>query len=738
MLNPTLNRREFLAAGGSLVVSFALAPGVLAQQPAAVKTVSASEVDGFLAIGADGTVTVYSGKVELGTGVRTALLQIAAEELDVPLERMKMVEGDTLLTPDQGATTSSVSISRGGVEIRRAAATARAALVNEAAKVLGVPAEQLTTQNGAVVSRSDGRSVPYSRLVGGRNFSLKVDAKARVKDPTTYRLVGKPVPRVDIPEKVAGTFVFMHDYRVPGMLHARVIRPPTMRGRLTGLDDTAARKIPGYVGTVRKNDFLAVVAREEWAAIRAARAVRAEWAKWEGLPEKSKLWEAVRATPAVRDDVTQNTGNAVAALKTASRTLRATFDFAIQTHGSIGPSCAIAEWRDGNLTCWTASQQTHELRKQLADMFGLKHDNVRCIYLEGSGCYGRNGHEDATADAALIAKEIGQPVRVQWSREDEHVWDPKGPPTLIDYAAGLDERGNVVAWTSDAWIPIGQAVSRATLVAAELAGMPRDASHPGSIQQQLAIQYAFPNVRAVAHRLADTPFRPSWIRTPGRMQNTFGNEVFLDEIAQVSGADPLEFRMRHLKDARAIELLERLARLAAWQPRGKESRRQAGNVVTGRGVSYMKYELVRTYVGAVAEVEVNRKTGVIRVTRFHVAHDCGQIINPDGLRNQIEGNVIQTTSRALMEDLQFSRSTVTSRDWASYPILRFPDVPEVVMDLIDRPAEAPWGAGEPTSAVVPSAISNAVFDAVGVRLRSVPFTPDKVLAALGAPKKDAA
>ena len=730
MLNPSLSRREFLAAGGSLIVSFALAPAALAQQAASGKTVAIGEVDGFLAIGADGTLTVYSGKVDLGTGVRTALMQIAAEELDLPLSRIEVIEGDTLLTPDQGATTSSVTISRGGMEIRRAAATARAALIAEAARVLELPAEQLTTENGAVVARSDGRNVPYSRLVGGRHFSLKLDAKARVKDPRTYTIVGKPVARVDIPAKVAGTFVFMHDFRVPGMLHARVIRPPTMRGRLTSLDDSAARKIPGYVSTVRKNDFVAVVARDEWAAIRAARATRTEWASWAGLPDKAKLWETVRATAVVRDEVTQDTGNAAEALKTAARTLRATFDFAIHTHGSIGPSCAIAQWQDGKLTCWTASQQTHELRKQLADMFAAKPDDVRCIYLEGSGCYGRNGHEDAAADAALLARETGQPVRVQWSREDEHVWDPKGPPTLIDYAAGLDERGNVIAWTADAYIPLGQSVSRATLIAADLAGMPKDASHPGSIQQHLAIQYGIPNVKAVAHRLADTPFRPSWIRTPGRMQNTFGNEVFLDEIAEAAGADPLEFRIRHLKDKRAIEVLERLARLANWQPRGKDPARPSASVGRGRGVSYMKYELVRTYVGVVAEVEVDRRSGAIKVARFYVAHDCGQIINPDGLKNQIEGNIIQTTSRALVEDLQFNRSTVTSRDWAGYPILRFPDIPDVVIDLIDRPAEAPWGAGEPTAAVVPSAISNAVFDAVGVRLRSVPFTPDKVLAAL--------
>ena len=728
-MNATMNRRDFLAASGSLIVTFALAPEALAQSPPAIKTVSTGEVDGFLAIAADGTVTLYSGKVDLGTGVRTALMQIAAEELDVALDQITMVEGDTFLTPDQGATTSSVTISTGGMQIRRAAATAHAALVAEAAKTLNVPPEQLMTANGAVVSTADGRSVSYSRLVGGKNFSLKVDAKARAKDPKSYKIVGKSVARVDVPAKVAGTFVFMHDFRVPGMLHARMIRPPTMRGRLVAFDDAAARRIPDYVGTVRKHNFVAVVARDEWAAIRAARAVQVQWAKWEGLPEKAKLWDYIRNSQVVRDDVTQNTGNAADALKTAPRTLKSTFDFAIHTHGSLGPSCAVAQWQDGRLTCWTASQQTHQLRRQLANMFGVPADNVRCIYLEGSGCYGRNGHEDAAADAALLARETGKPVRVQWSREDEHVWDPKGPPTLIDYAAGLDDRGNVIAWTSDAYIPAGQQVSQTTLLAADLAGMPKDAAHPGSIHQHLAIQYAFPNVRTVAHRIADTPFRQSWIRTPGRMQNTFGNEVFLDEIAQAAGVDPLEFRVRHLKDKRAHDVLQRLARLANWQPRN-ERHRTAGALATGRGVSYMKYELVRTYVAVVADVEVDRKSGGIKVVRFYVAHDCGQIINPDGLKNQIEGNIVQTTSRALMEDVQFNRSTITSRDWSGYPILRFPDVPDVVIDLIDRPADPPWGAGEPTTAVVPSAISNAVFDAVGVRLRSVPFTPDKVLAAL--------
>lgn len=726
-----MNRREFLLASGAMIVSFAPSSTMAAEAKGHVapKTVSLTEVDGFLAIGADGRVTVFSGKVDLGTGVRTALMQIAAEELDVALEQIHVVQGDTLLTPDQGATISSVSISRGGVEVRRAAATARAALVEEAARRWALAPGGLTTQAGAVVA-ADGRRLAYAQLVGGRSFSLKVDPKVRTKDPSSYTIVGRSIPRVDIPAMVTGQFEYMHDFRLPGMLHARVARPPTMRGRLGAVDDGAAKRIPGYVATVRRGNFLAVVARDEWAAIRAVHALRPEWANWEGLPPMDRLWEEVRKTPVLRDDVTQNVGQAAEILKSAPRTLRATFDFAIHTHGSIGPSCAVAQWTDGNLHCWSASQQTHELRLQLANMFSLPAAQVRCTYIEGSGCYGRNGHEDAAADAALIAQELKHPVRVQWSRADEHVWDPKGPPTLIDYVGALDAQGNVAAWTSEAWIPVGQSVSRATLVAAEHAGLPVDDSHPGSVQQHLAIQYRFPNIRTVAHRLAHTPFRPSWIRTPGRMQNTFGNEVFLDELAQAAGADPLAFRIRSLDDKRGIEALERVAKLAGWQPRDNAGARNAGDVVRGRGVSYVKYELVRTYVAAVAEVEVNRKTGHVQVTRFFVAHDCGQIINPDGLKNQIEGNVVQTASRTLFEELRFDRSTVTSRDWATYPILRFADAPDVVIDLIDRPREAPWGAGEPTAAVVPSAISNAIFDATGIRMRSVPFTAEKVLAAL--------
>jgi nicotinate dehydrogenase subunit B len=351
----------------------------------------------------------------------------------------------------------------------------------------------------------------------------------------------------------------------------------------------------------------------------------------------------------------------------------------------------------------------------------------------GSDCYGRNGHEDAAGDAALLAKAVGRPVRVQWSRSDEHGWDPKGPPTLIDLRAGMDSSGNVTAWESEFFVPRSSSPPPiVSLVPATLAALPAGQHMVfGPVDRNSAIPYKFANVKTICHRLETTPFRPSWIRTPGRLQNTFANESFMDELAAAVGDDPLEFRLKYFdpNDKRGIEILERMAKLARWERRPSPKKADS-KIVHGRGMSYIRYDLTGTYVGAVAEVEVDRESGEIHVQRFFVSHDCGQIINPDGLRNQIEGNVIQTVSRTLLEELTFDRSAVTSLHWGTYPILTFPDVPEVEIELIDRPREKPWGAGEPTAAVVPSAISNAVFDATGARLRSVPFTPAKVQAAI--------
>src|SRR2546426_314570 len=649
MLAHQTSRRDFLKGTGLLIVSFSIArvAPTFAQGGTGAKTVAPDELDAFLSIDPRGGVTVYYGKVDLGTGVRTAITQIVAEELDVPLLRVEVVEGDTALTPDQGPTYGSLSIQNGGVQIRQAAATARRALMQEASRQLGVPAGELMVVDGTVRSRTGDKQVTYGELIGGKTFALKVDKQAPLKDPASYKIVGQSVARLDIPAKVTGQFTYMQDFQVPGTLHGRVVRPPAIGATLLSGQEGSVKGIAGLVKVGRNGNFLG----------------------------------------------------------------------------------AVVEIREGKLTCWSASQATHNLRKQLAAMLSIPESDVRAMYIEGSGCYGRNGHEDAAADAALLARAVERPVRVQWMRADEHGWDPKGPPTLVDLQAGLDPNGHVVAWYSQFFIPEG-AAGNVKLVAAELAGLPHETSmSPGNIIQNSAIPYAFPNVRTVAHRLAETPPRPAWPRTPGRMQNTFANEAFMDELAAAAGADPLEFRLRYLNDPRGVELLKRLARFPRWE--GHPSpKRQSGHVATGRGVSYVKYELTRTYVGAVATVEVNRKSGELRVKHFAVVQDCGLIINPDGVKNQVEGNVVQTVSRTLREEVTFDRSAVTSLDWASYPILTFSEIPDVDIELIGRPTEKPLGGGEPATAVVPSAIANAVFDAVGVRLRSVPFTPAKVRAAI--------
>ena len=732
------SRRAMLKGGGALIVSFSLGSRLADEaraQSAAPKSVALTEVDSYLVIDAKGAVTLYSGKVDLGTGVRTALAQIAAEELDVPFSRITVVQGDTAMTPEQGSTWGSLSIQIGGIQIRQASAAAKAALLEQAAQRLGVKKEDLKVADGVVTGGA--KRITYGKLIGGKTFNITLDPKTPVptKDPKDFKVVGMSIARVDVPDKVSGTFTYMQDFRVPGMLHARVVRPPAMGAKLESVDESSIKDVR-TARVVREGDFLAVVAENEWAAIKGARLLKATWSKWEGLPEQAKLYEHVRASKIAKDEVTGNVGNSAEAFSQGAKKLSATYDFAIHTHGSMGPSCAIAELKEGKLTSWSASQATHNLKKQLAKMFSLPSENVRCIYIEGSGCYGRNGHEDAAADAALLAKLTGKPVRVQWSRADEHGWDPKGPPTLIDLRAVLDSSGGVTAWESEFFIPQQTPNGfNVPFIAASLTGMPQD-DHiaPGNIFQNSNIPYKFPNIKAVCHRLETTPFRPSWIRTPGRMQNTYANECFMDELAAAVATDPVEFRLKYLDpaDKRGIECLNRVAALAKWDKRPSPKGGQTGDIVTGRGVTYVKYELVRTYVAVVAEVEVKRSTGEIRCTRFFISHDCGQIINPDGLKNQLEGNIIQTVSRALKEELKFSRSAVTSLDWASYPILTFPEVPEIVMDLIDRPTMPPWGAGEPAAAVVPSAISNAVFDATGVRLRSVPYTPDKVKAAAGA------
>ena len=744
-----IDRREFLKTAGALVVGFSFAdqtaakaaPGTLL--PA--KTVDKEALDAWLAIGRDGRVTVYSGKVDLGTGTRTALAQIAADELDVAFDKIEMVMGDTGATPDQWLTGANLTIAQGGAELRRAAASARAALIERAAQRLGVAAGDLAVSDGIVSVKSDAaRRVAYTDLIGN-GFSIKVDPKIAVKKHTDYKVVGKSIQRVDIPGKVTGTWDYVHDLRLPGMLHARVIRPEIFGAKVATVDDTAARKVSGFTATVRKGDFLAVVAKTEWAAIKAARALNVTWSGGVALPAKATVFETWRKRPMAKKDATQKTGDAVAALATSARTVKASYDFAVQTHASLGPSCAVADFKDGKLTLWTASQATHSMQTEVAAITGLAPAAIRLVYLEGAGCYGRNGHEDATADAALIAMHTGKPVRVQWMRDDETARAPKSPPRVIDFEAGLDASGNVTAWNADFYIALNHIAAFKPLdfplLAATETGLPKPGNWVGFLFQNAALGYQFPNVRVDTHHVAETFFRSSHLRSPGRIENSFANEGFIDELAEAAGMDPAEFRLKHLKDARAEAVIRAAMKRANWQtrsgPNPQAAATGAGNIAKGRGIAYTRYNNAVTYVAAVAEVEVDRGSGAIRVTRICVGHDCGQMINPDGVANQVEGGVLQTVSRTLIEQVEWTTDRVTSVDWGSYPIARFTDMPRVEIDLIDRPGEAAWGVGEPTAVVIPPAIANAVFDATGVRMRSVPFTPEKVKAALAAAPKRA-
>ncbi|MGB9364961.1 MAG: molybdopterin cofactor-binding domain-containing protein [Xanthobacteraceae bacterium] len=736
----SFDRRTFLKASGILVVGFSLSGTAGANTLGAPKSVAKEAVDSWLTIAPGNDVTIFVGKVDLGTGARTALMQLAADELDVPFERIELVMGDTARTPDQWLTAANLTIFQGGGELRRACATARRALVERAAPRLNVPAGDLIVQDGIVRVKADPeRAISYDDLIGD-GVKLEVDTKIELKKSPDYKVIGKSIRRVDIPAKVTGEFTYIHDVRVPGMLHARVIRPDDNGARIASVDDSAARQVGGFVQTVRKGDFLAVVARNEWAAIKAANAVRVTWSGGTPLPEQANVFEEWRKRPVAKEEVTQTVGDAKTALETAPKRVKATYDFAVQTHATIGPSCAVADFKDGKLTVWTSSQATHSMQHELSSITGLAKDAIRLVFVEGAGCYGRNGTEDAAADASLISTVIGQPVRVQWSRADETARSPKSPPRTMDLEAGLDAQGNVVAWTGDFYIALNHIVAFKPLdfplLAAAEQGLPRPGNWVGFLFQNSGQPYQIPNVRVNTRHIAEAFFRSSHLRSPGRIENSFANEAFMDELAQAANADPAEFRLRYLKDQRAIDVVQAAMKLAGWQARpGPNPNAGSGAVVSGRGISYLRYNNAITYVAAVAEVEVNKETGEIRVTRVCAGHDCGEMVNPDGVANQVEGGVLQTVSRTLMERVNWDRNKVTSVDWATYPIMRHTQAPKVEVTLIDRPGTPQWGAGEPMACAIPAAIANAVFDATGARMRSIPLSPDKVKAALAATRR---
>jgi nicotinate dehydrogenase subunit B len=734
----SFDRRELLKASGVLAIGFSMSFAAGSSRAAALlppKSVAKDAIDSWLTIGPDDRITIFCGKVDLGTGARTALAQLAAEELDVAFGRIEMVMGDTATTPDQWLTAGNLTIFQGGSELRRAAASARRALVERAAQRLGVPASELTVEDGVVrVKANPTQSVRYGELIGD-GIKLQVDEKIALKKHPEYKVIGKSIPRVDIPGKVTGEFTYVHDFRLPDMLHARVMRPDHHGARVASIDESAARQVNGFVQTVRKGDFVAVVARNEWAAIKAERAMRVNWTAGTGLPDQATVFETWRQRPVAKEEVTQNVGDAKTALDGSPKRIKATYDFAVQTHATIGPSCAVADFQGGKLTVWTSSQATHSMQHELAVITGLPREAIRLVFIEGAGCYGRNGTEDAAADAALIATLIGKPVRVQWSRADETARAPKSPPRTMDLEAGLDAQGNVVAWTGDFYIALNHIAAFKPLdfplLAATETGIPRPGNWVGFLFQNSGQPYQFPNIRVNTRHIAEAFFRSSHLRSPGRIENSFANEGFMDELAAAAKADPAEFRLRYLKDPRAIEVVQAAMKLAGWQARpGPNPNAGSGPIVNGRGIAYLRYNNAITYVAAVAEVEVDTRSGAIRVTRVCASHDCGEMVNPDGVANQVEGGVLQTVSRTLLESVTWDRDMVKSVDWATYPIMRFPQAPKVEVALIDRPGAVAWGAGEPMACAIPAAIANAVFDATGARLRSVPFTPEKVKAAL--------
>jgi CO/xanthine dehydrogenase Mo-binding subunit len=646
---------------------------------------------------------------------------------------IKYVEGDTALTPDQGRTSGSNGIQRGGMQLRRAAATARQALIELAAQRLNAAPDDLVAKDGEIKVKNGGAGIRFAELIGGTNFNLKLNPKAPLKDPATYTLVGKPLPRPDVPGKCTGSFTYMQDFSVPGMVHARVIRPPAIGAKLSGVDEASIKDLPG-ASVVRIKDFLAVTADDEWTAVRAARALRAQWSEWSGLPAQDKLIATLRADPQATDEMLVNRGQPGPSAQNGAVSRSASYFWPMQSHGSIGPSCAVADVRGDAATVWTASQGTHGNRKTFARFLGLPEEKVRLIYLDGAGCYGMNGHEDAAADAAIVSHAVGRPVRVQWSRQDEHGWDPKGPPQLLDISGTIDPTGRILNWRTEMWLPqTTRGLPDIPLLGPAAAGLDDVRGlQPGLISQNADPPYAADNVQVLAHWLKDAPLRPAPIRSPGKPANCFAVESFTDELAAAAGLDPIEFRLRGLTDPRGIEAIRRAAALMNWQSRPSPGANKTAPVMRGRGFAYVHYKHSESYVAMGMEVAVERGSGRIRVERVACAHDCGQIINPDGVRAQIEGSILQTLSRALMEEVQFDRSRVTSVDWSSYPILRFPDVPKLDIVLIDRPTQPPLGAGEAACSPVGAALANAVFDATGARLRTVPFTPDRVKMALSA------
>jgi nicotinate dehydrogenase subunit B len=735
-----LDRRRVLAGGGALIVSFSLtrafaqdqAPAPPPKAPGSLATTP--YLDSWIRIDADGSITAFSGKAELGQGFRTAFQQIAAEELDIPFESLKVVTADTKLTANEGYTAGSHSMQDSGTAIQNAAAQVRALLIAEAAKRLDLPAEKLRTENGAVIA-PDGKRLTYGELVASDLLHVQAQPKSALKDPATFKVMGQPVPRVDIPAKVTGGAAYVQDMRLPGMVHARVVRPPSYGAQLTECDTAAVEKMPGVIKVVRDGNFLAVVAEKEFQSIKAMNALSAaaKWKETARLPKQGDLVNVLTSLSSQDSTILERRDPSVSGQKT----IEATYTRPYQSHGSIGPSCAVAQFADGAMTVWTHTQGVYPDRQGIAEMLRMPPASVHLIHVEGSGCYGHNGADDAAADAALIARALpGRPVRVQWMREQEHAWEPFGPAMVTKLKASLDAGGKIADWNFEVFSnthsmrPGGAGSLLAAQHMAQAFAVPAPKPLPlpegGGDRNAIPI-YTFPNAHVVHHFIPEMPLRISAMRALGAYHNVFSIESFMDELALLADADPVEFRLKHLDDQRGRDVIEKAAQGFGWK------RDQKPPSDRGYGFAFARYKNLAAYCAIASEVEVNRESDRPRLVRAVAAVDAGQVVNPDGLTNQIEGAIVQSMSWTLYESVTFDDTRITSIDWQTYPILRFNSVPESIdVHIINRPGQPFLGSGETGQGPAAASIANAIANATGKRLRNLPLTRKRIKDAMDA------
>jgi nicotinate dehydrogenase subunit B len=750
-----LDRRAFLASTGALVVTLA-ATSELAQAAAPLHgtpqrpPLKGDELSSYITIETDGSVVAYYGKIDGGQGLGTSIAQMVAEEIDVPFERVRVVMGDSGLTLDMGGASAAIGVSHGGMVLRRTAAQARRLLVEMAATALGVPSDALTVTDGVVHSVAEpNRKMSYAELIGGRFFerkikwngktsnALAVEVEAPLKTPDRFKVIGKSFRRRDLPGKVFGTLEMVNDVRLPGMLHARMIRPSVAGAVPLAVDESSIANIGG-AQVVRIKDLLAVVAEREWSAIKAARALKVTWSESKpNFPGNDKLHEHIRNAPVVQRTIQRENGSVEDGFKQAARVISGEYEYPTQSHASMGPACAVADVRDGTATIWTSTQKPYDSAYCVAELVDLPRDKVRAIWMFGTGSYGRNDQGDATADAAVLSRHLGRPVRVQYMRHEAIAWDPKGTASVSRNRVGLDASGKVIAYET-----IGKAFSRldtntresraADVLAGHLLGFPLKPEQGFEIP---VASYTFEHARLGWETIPPllnraSPLRTTHVRDPYGPPILFGSESFMDEVAAATDTDPVEFRLQYLKNPRDRDAVRVATEHYKWEKRAGPRNDQKGDVAIGRGIAFRRH--FDTFIALIADVRVHRPTGRIEVARYVCAHDVGLMINPETLRHVIERQLVYGTSRAMFEEVRFDANMVTSVDWVTYPVLHMEAAPEAIdIVLIDRPEAAPSGAGEMALGLVPAAIGNAVFDATGVRLRRVPFTPERVKAALG-------